>query len=52
MTEVGEAVDDLAPFGIGDMIDEGIFLSAVEIEWALRRLRAKKNLILQGARCG
>jgi 5-methylcytosine-specific restriction protein B len=44
----GEAPENLAPFGTADMLDDGVFLSVQEIDLALRRLRAKKNLILQG----
>ena len=40
---------DTRPYSIADMIDEGVFLSESEIERALRRLKLKKNLILQGA---
>jgi len=43
------AAEAVAPYGPADMIDEGVFLSEEEIELALRRLRLKKNLILQGA---
>jgi 5-methylcytosine-specific restriction protein B len=40
---------DTRPYSITDMLDEGVFLSENEIERALRRLKLKKNLILQGA---
>jgi 5-methylcytosine-specific restriction protein B len=36
------------PYAAADLIDEGVFLSEAEIGRALRRLRVKKNLILQG----
>jgi 5-methylcytosine-specific restriction protein B len=47
--EAAQSTEATAPYGITDMLDEGIFLSEDEIELALRRLRSKKNLILQGA---
>jgi len=46
---LGEVADSLTPYGVADMLDEGVFLAAQEVEFALRRLRAKRNLILQGA---
>lgn len=36
------------PYAIADLVDEGVFLTEAEIGRALRRLRVKKNLILQG----
>lgn len=36
------------PYAPADLIDEGVFLTDAEIGRALRRLRIKKNLILQG----
>lgn len=46
---LGELSENLTPYSITDMLDDGVFLSEQDIELALRRLRAKKNLILQGA---
>jgi 5-methylcytosine-specific restriction enzyme B len=46
---LGEVAESLTPYGIADMVDEGVFLAAHEVEFALRRLKAKRNLILQGA---
>lgn len=40
---------DAKPYNTADLIAEGVFLSEQEIELALRRLKSKKNLILQGA---
>lgn len=37
------------PYAVADMLVEGVFLSEPEIEIALRRLRTKKNIVLQGA---
>lgn len=37
------------PYSIEDIIASGVFLSEPEIAQAIERLRAKKNLILQGA---
>jgi 5-methylcytosine-specific restriction enzyme B len=45
---LSEAAENLVPFSAADMLDDGVFLSAQEIDFVLRRLRAKKNLILQG----
>ena len=36
-------------YGLADLRQEGVFLDDAEIERALRRLRTKKNLVLQGA---
>jgi 5-methylcytosine-specific restriction protein B len=44
--EIGETAE---PYAAADLIADGVFLSEAEIESALRRLRSKKNLILQGA---
>ena len=49
-----EAVADIIdqenlPYAVEDMIMEGVFLSAPEIEALIRRLKSKNNLILQGA---
>jgi len=46
LDEIGETAE---PYAAADLITDGVFLSADEIESALRRLRSKKNLILQGA---
>jgi 5-methylcytosine-specific restriction protein B len=46
LIEVGETAE---PYSAVDLISDGVFLSLDEIEAVLRRLRAKKNLILQGA---
>lgn len=48
-TLLEEISNDIRPYAIADMIEEGVFWSESEIELALRRLKAKKNLILQGA---
>lgn len=37
------------PYSVEDIIASGVFLSEPEIAQAIERLRAKKNLILQGA---
>ncbi|MFT5685948.1 MAG: 5-methylcytosine-specific restriction protein B, partial [Myxococcota bacterium] len=37
------------PYGVESMVDDGVFVPAVKLERMLRRLRARKNLILQGA---
>lgn len=36
------------PYGVADLLAEGVFLDEADVERALERLRAKKNLILQG----
>ena len=41
--------EDVSPYSVDDMIDEGVFLSNSEINALLRRLKSKHNLILQGA---
>jgi 5-methylcytosine-specific restriction enzyme B len=38
----------LVPYAIADILQEGCFLVAVEIDRLLERIRTKKNLILQG----
>ncbi|HEY9790777.1 MAG TPA: AAA family ATPase, partial [Candidatus Obscuribacterales bacterium] len=38
----------VAPYSVADVISAGAFLSEGEIKLALRRLRAKKSLVLQG----
>lgn len=46
----GGAVPEIVePYGVEDVLAEGVFLRADEIELALRRLRAKRLLVLQGA---
>jgi 5-methylcytosine-specific restriction protein B len=47
--ELGGDVDTAPPYGVSDMIAEGVFLPEEELESMLRRLRSKKNLVLQGA---
>ena len=37
------------PYGIDDIIASGVFLTEEELQVGLDRLRAKKNLVLQGA---
>jgi 5-methylcytosine-specific restriction enzyme B len=46
LIEVGESA---SPYAVADLIADGVFLTEPEIETILRRLRAKKNLLLQGA---
>lgn len=43
------APDMIEPYGVEDVLAEGVFLSTDEVELALRRLRAKRLLVLQGA---
>lgn len=43
--ELGET----EPYAVADMLREGVFLPESEINLAIKRLREKKNLILQGA---
>ena len=45
----GEIRKAVVPYGGADMIDDGVFLSSQEIDLVIRRIRTKKNLILQGA---
>lgn len=46
----GGAVPEITePYGVEDVLAEGVFLGADEVELALRRLRAKRLLVLQGA---
>ncbi len=50
--EKGEAVTPGRPFDpytLNDVVSDGCFLEHSELERALKRLRARKNLILQGA---
>ena len=44
-----DEVNTQVPYGIDDILDAGVFLSEEEIQIGLDRLRAKKNLVLQGA---
>lgn len=44
-----EVDDGAPPYNIGNAIAEGLFVTKEEFEDALRRLRSKRNLILQGA---
>ena len=44
--EIGESA---APYAVADMIADGVFLPEEEIKRILRRLKSKKNLLLQGA---
>ncbi|MDB4944545.1 MAG: mcrB [Labilithrix sp.] len=37
------------PYGVEDVLADGVFLSTEEVELALRRVRAKRLLVLQGA---
>ena len=47
--ELDEDIDlPTAPYGVEDILAEGVFLGQDEIERALIRLTSKKNLILQG----
>ena len=46
LDEIGESA---APYAIADLIADGVFLKEAEIDAILRRLRSKKNLLLQGA---
>lgn len=36
-------------YGVGDVLEDGVFMSEAEVRAALERLLRKKNLILQGA---
>jgi 5-methylcytosine-specific restriction protein B len=53
-SKMGGSVNEAArrsqalPYSVADMLAEGVLLDATEIELALGRFRAKKNLILQG----
>ncbi|WAS96409.1 AAA family ATPase [Nannocystis punicea] len=44
-----EPTPAIPPYGAADLKREGVFLTEEEVHVALRRLRAKKNLVLQGA---
>lgn len=41
--------DSVRPYGIEDIVADGVFLDVTELEQVLSRLAEKKNLILQGA---
>jgi 5-methylcytosine-specific restriction protein B len=46
LIEIGESA---APYAVADLIADGVFLTVPEVETILRRLKSKKNLLLQGA---
>lgn len=46
LIEIGESA---APYAVADLIADGVFLPEADIKTILRRLKAKKNLLLQGA---
>ena len=46
LIEIGESA---APYAVVDLIEDGVFLTVPEVETILRRLKSKKNLLLQGA---
>jgi hypothetical protein len=46
LIEIGESA---APYAVADLIADGVFLEEAEIKTILRRLKSKKNLLLQGA---
>lgn len=51
-TEAGEITDQdsvAVPYGVDNIIAEGVFLQPAEIQRALDRLQARRNLVLQGA---
>lgn len=39
----------LPPYGLDDIVAEGVFLNEAELQQTLGRLQSKKNLIIQGA---
>ena len=47
---IGDEIEplNLQPYGIEDIISSGVFLTESELKQTIDRLRAKKNLILQG----
>ncbi len=45
----GVVAEAAEPYGVENVLADGVFLSTGEIELALRRLRAKRLLVLQGA---
>lgn len=47
-TPAVEPVKTMAPYGIGNIVDDGCFLPRESLEQFLRCFREKKNLILQG----
>jgi 5-methylcytosine-specific restriction protein B len=46
LIEIGESA---APYAVADLIEDRVFLTEPEINTILRRLKSKKNLLLQGA---
>ena len=48
-TSEGSPQVDVEPYGLGDIEAEGCFLPREDLERILKRIRAKKNVILQGA---
>ena len=46
LIEIGESA---APYAVADLIADRVFLTVPEIDTILRRLKSKKNLLLQGA---
>jgi len=46
LIEIGESA---APYAVADLIADGVFLTEAEVKTILRRLKSKKNLLLQGA---
>ncbi len=53
VNEGGPATPELSgestPYGVGDVVAEGVFLAETELQSILERLESRKNLILQGA---
>ncbi len=47
--DAAAAAGIIEPYGVDDVLAEGVFLGTEEVELALRRLRAKRLLVLQGA---
>jgi 5-methylcytosine-specific restriction protein B len=47
--ESDAVIDTLPAYGIDDLVEEGAFISARELELILARWRSKKNIVLQGA---
>ncbi len=45
---IGTGIESLPPYGIPEIMKDGCFVEKSELENALLRLNAKKNLILQG----
>ena len=48
-TSLEEDATNAAPYRLSDIVEDGYFLPAHELDLLLNRLRSKKNLILQGA---